>query len=424
MLLDDAGPRLLLSASMFQAVTLYEHDFATFADNMAASSEAEIGAWRVFGVLDWGRDVQDQLPTEPGHIEAIVAVVDALYDAGILTDLCLFGATRVPTLDTIGDGERYARAVCRALRDRRHKLMDVTVGNECGDPAIWQWGQDLSGLQRIVRAIRDELPGVLVGLTAPYALDHTAGSTTQWTTRGAEAGSPGVINFMPKFADGADLVLPHADRAGTWKRAGRQGYIMRRDTEADVVTYVEEFIGPHNYPPGRGPNLNEAVLNGVIASAMWAVGCAAYCFHSGAGIGYTEVWPGRPLWYPLREEPGLYHVAAALAVLPPELPNWRVANWTRSLAEGQVFTSRYEPSDAIDGAPARGHCAADPQSGRFVRHEFGVGQGVEIEARAAMTITVHRRDDRRFTEIDARRLASGERYRLEPAPEYLIVGNL
>lgn len=421
---DDAGHRLLLSFSHFHATTLLQHAPAIFHDNIAAAREHRLGAQRILCVKDWPEAVQDEGPQEPDHFDRIRAAVQhAYHDGGILTDACLFGAANVPGIRSLAEAVTYARTWGRKMRDLEHMLAVVVVANEPGDRSIWPWG-GVETLRQVAAAVRAELPSVMLGLGAAYHPQHGS-ATTGWRKGGTEDGENACAWFGTRH--GYDVVSLHGDRGGTAERNGRQGWIERRDgTEGhEGVVYSEEDIGPWNYPPGRGPNLNDADLNGMIATSRFAVGLAMHCYHTGAGIGYSRAANVRngELWFPLRWMPGLDRVAACLDVLPPTLPNWQIANWHWSLGQGQVFETLYTPSDADGDAPTRGHCAIS-STGEFVRHEFVVGREVRLKARVGLEATVWQRQGAAFVDVGQVRLKAGEALTLAPAVEYLIKGRV
>lgn len=421
---DDVGHRLLLLASHFHATTLLQHAPAIFRANIQSFRQHRIGGQRLLMVLDWPKAEQDEGPAESGHFDRIrEAITYAYNEGGVLTDACLFGAANVPGIRSFREAVAYGRNFGKAVKDLEHMLACVVVANEPGDSNIWPWG-GVETLREVAAAVRAELPNVLLGLGAAYHPQHGS-TTTGWRKGGGEDGE----NAIPRFgtAHGFDIVSLHGDRGGTAERNGRQGWIERRDgSEGHAgIIYSEEDIGPWNYPPGRGPNLNDPDLNGMIATSRFAVGLAMHCFHAGAGIGYSRDVNTRTgdLWFPYEWMPGLDRVGACLDVLPAQLPNWSIANWQWTLGQGQLFDTLYTTSDADGDAPTRGHCALAP-TGEFVRHEFVVGRAVSLRARIALKADVYQRQGPAFVVVQSVNLAAGGRLDLAPAVEYLIKGRI
>lgn len=415
-LADDQGERLLLNTSMFQATTLLEHELALYRDNLVASQEAKIDEWRMGAAINWPDGIQDETPNEARHIEKIVTCIDEQWGAGIRTDLCLFLAqSDIPEISTLSMCEDYTRRVCRALKDRQFAFR-MTVANEPGDTRVWRLG--LEGLRRIRDVIRQELPDVLIGLGAPW---HPRSlGTCEWTEGSREDGE----NALPWFAVGCQTVGPHYGRSTLRRRNARQPWLGRRDSGGtDAVMVDEEPIGAFNYyrPDGSLFNQNEQdpVNLGVYATASWMQGHAVYCWHTGAGIGYQRL-SRSPAYFGLREMPGLYHVAAAKAVLPGDLASFQFANWGWSLAQGQWFTRDYEPNDT-DGTPAtRGHCAT--AGGRFVLHEFFADRAYTLTPRVGVEFAMWDRVDTTFVQVAQHRLRAGESLRLQPCADRLLIG--
>ena len=400
---------------MFHATTLLEHAPEVWADNLAAAAAHGIDEFRVMGVLNWPQDVQDELPSEPRHVEKIVQAVDDAAAAGIRTDLCLFGGqSDVPELQALSACEDYARRVCRALKNR--STIRITVANEPGDTRVWRHG--LEGLRRIRDVVRQELPGVLVGLGAPWHPESEG--TCEWTRNSDENGE----NALPWFGVGCDTIGPHYGRSTSRRRNARQPWLGRRDSSGtDCVMVDEEPIGSYNYYRADGSltNQNEQdPLNlGVYATASWCQGHAVYCLHTGAGIGYQRL-SAPPYYLRLRDMPGLAHAAAAKAVLPADLAGYRFANWGWSLDQGQLFQRDYEPNDNDGTPPTRGHCATSGD--RFVLHEMFGELAYDLTARCRVTFTVFDRQGVAFVQTDQRTLNINDRIRFEPCLDRLLIG--
>lgn len=417
-LFDDTGDRLILNTSMFQATTLLEHEPDVYADNLAVSVEAGIDEWRIGAAVNWPMDIQDELPTEPRHVEKIVEAIDRQWAAGIRTDLCLFLAqSDIPELATGSMCEDYTRRVCRALRDRTHAFR-ITIANEPGDTRVWRLGLD--GLRRMRDVVRQELPGLVVGLGAPWHPESKG--TCEWTRNSDENGE----NALPWFADGCDTVGPHYGRSTRRRRNARQPWLGRRDSGGTTAVMVdEEPIGCFNYYRNDGSLFNQneqdPVNLGVYATASWMQGHAVYCFHTGAGIGYQRL-ARVPAYWRLREMPGLMHVGAAKHVLPGNLPNYRFANWGWSLDQGQLFRREYEPTDSDGTPPTRGHCATSGDE--FVNHEFFGEREYDLIARVPMAFAVWDRQGTTFVQVAEHRIAANDRLRMRPCFDRLLVGRL
>ena len=323
----------------------------------------------------------------------------------------------VPELRSLSACESYTRTVCRALRDRAH-MIRVTIANEPGDGQRI-WGHGLDGLRRMRDIVRAELPGVLVSLGAPF--HPTALATTDWTAGSVE----GAENAFPWFEQGCDIASPHYSRDRQARRNTRQPWIGRRDSTLDVVLNDEEPIGSENYFDAHGNlnGLNEQLgdVIGMQRTAAWVCGHAITTFHSGAGIGYQRL-NGPNAYRPLRDMAGLFDCAAAKAILPGNLPAYRVANWHWSLDQGQLFERFYEPSDT-DGTPAtRGHCAS--RLDQFVNHEFFAEQPYELRARARVQFAVWERQGTRYVQVDERGLGINDRIRFAPGLDRVLIGTL
>jgi len=417
---DDTGDRLILETSMFHASTLLELEPELYADNLLCSAEAKIDEWRMGAAINWPDDIQDELPTEARHLEKIVTCIDRQWMAGIRTDLCLFLAqSDIPALATMSMCEDYTRRVCRALRDRQHAFR-VTIANEPGDTRVWRLGLD--GLRRMRDIVRQELPNVMVGLGAPWHPE--ALGTCDWTRLSQENGE----NAMPWFVQGCNHVTPHYQRGRNRRRVARQPWLGYRDSGlvgGSAVAVNEEPEGPKNYYRADGSLFNDNEedpnVNGMWMTAAWCQGHAITCYHTGAGIGYQRL-NRSPAYWRLREMPGIFHVAAAKAVLPGDLPSFRIANWNWSLDQGQLFRRNYEPSDS-DGTPAtRGHCATN--GARFVDHEFSAEREYQLIALARMQFAVWDRRETVFVQTGEHRLGINEAVTLSPCLDRLLIGTL
>jgi hypothetical protein len=118
--------------------------------------------------------------------------------------------------------------------------------------------------------------------------------------------------------------------------------------------------------------------------------------------------------------PGVFHCAAAKAILPGNLPSYRVANWHWSTAQGQLFDRFYEPSDTMGTAATRGHCAVRLDD--FVNHEFFAEKPYEIRAKVPMTFSIYERQETVYVKTSDHTLSAGQRLGLSPCLDRLLIG--
>lgn len=405
-LLDDTGAFLGAVVSYFHGPRTFERDRARFDADVATMQDANADGARVITDLGWPGDREQD---GPGRIDRLLATMDALWTAGLRTQVTvlgsLFGSRYLPDgsvewrtlpyrLDSQEKRRRYADALGAVFKGREHQILLLEICNEPENGGVGPLSRDdQAELQRFIKA---RLPGVLVALGAPGG----EGGATTWNDAD-----------YSWYGQHGDLVLPHLDRGGR-----DMGYGVAHQ---GIHSAQASFPWGDNEPIGPGSSVRsetDATKLRLCRTGAWMTRAAFGCFHPYSGIGL-----GRDSDYPIRQEPGILTAFAARAVLPPDLANFAFHNWHWDS----------NPLETLDG------CYADhPDSQRGTIRTLGLTRGRDrvlwllkiaprgsaFRPRESMRLTEWRFENDRYISLGERDYPRGEAFELGPAEDVLYTG--
>jgi hypothetical protein len=299
-LVDDDGPFLALGATMMWAAWAYKHDRPRLEQNLQFLSEHGFNFIRALGVVGdpngpdyWdGREIDAHWPDYP---EVLAGLTDLAHDGyGLRVEWTLIGDGQI-TAPTLADKQQLVQTFLSVAQGREHKILHFEIANES-----WQNGfpgaQGVAELRELTATMRAQSPNLLAASAPP---------------------SPYCEDAQAIYHDDlADLATIHFDRdvskvEGSWRP-------VRQPWEHQFCAGLP--VGSNNEPIGPGSSVaeeNDPVRLVAGAVTTYISGLPIYVFHSHAGVlGHEDLWTA----------PGVDGFAAALALLPPDLPAWDAKN--------------------------------------------------------------------------------------------------
>ncbi len=380
---DDAGPFLGGTVSYFHGPRTFERDRVRFDADIATLQDAGADAVRIISDLGWPGDREQD---GPGRLDRLLATMDALWAAGLRTQLTILGSlfgsryrpdgsvewrTHPYRLESQAQRRAYGAQLAEALHGREHQLLFVEVCNEPENGGVGPLSR--TDMVELRRDFKDRLPGVLVALGAPGG--HL-GATT-WDD-----------DDYNWYGSRGDLVLPHLDRGGRDMGYGvaHQGI---HSAQSRWVWGDNEPIGPRSSVRSE----SDATKLRLCRAGAWMCRAAFGCYHPYSGIGL-----GRDSDYPLRHEPGILTAFAARAVLPADLPNWEFHNWHWTTNPVETLEGCWADHPAGNKGTIR--TLALTRGGRRVLWPMGIAPlGATLRCRESMALTWYQFEGDRYRDL-------------------------
>lgn len=394
---DDAGAFLPIVATHMDAIYARQADPTRCADNL--DYLASLGFHqRVLGILGWEDEEVD--PRDPNYWGALFAVLDEAYAKGIRTELTVLADLYlVPELQSHDRRMRYAPFVVDQLYSRRHMLLGIEGCNEPGNGDLYSHFGTPEQLVEFTRTVGE-------GLGVPWAAGALYGGNDSTTAWWRPDGS--IAPEAQTLIAGCPAVSMHFDRGvgaeGLWRPVrqpweGKNTAEQKQFWDNEPVGYQSSVTSYDDDNSGTAMHPDTVTLHRVAAVASFMAGAGFFCFHTEGGTGYSS---NRPI----RGEKGGPEVAAALAILPPDLPNWDKHNWH--------WTSN--PVETLEGCiydhgmAGRGTLRTiSATSGVDVlTHPFCSPEGATLRARWAMQLDQFDYREGRYQKVGELHLSAGQ----------------
>lgn len=375
---DDNGPFPALSVTMFNAQTLYVQDRERLKKNLEFCRTNGVDIVRVLCFTDW--DPPRNIDFNP---DLMFETIKFIWGYNIRTEVSIFGSTFE------GDYEDAVERLGRTLAPLAEAIAFYEIANE---PFNAQAANlPVETLQDLAARLRPLVPN-LIALGSPTDIQKEVG----------------------EFIKNADLVTPHYDRKndtqeGNW-RPIRQPWEGRI---ADEPCCNNEPIGPGS----SVETLDDPKLQMVAANCSWTAHNGIHCWHSASGVGNNEDTP-------LGTEPGLETLTQGRKLLPLDIANWSSENWHW---ESNPFITE-EGSCTDNGMNSRGTIRTITclNGSNFVCHPFGIPVGATLKARQNLEFKLYgwQGSEKRYVQIDEKRLERDGKYALAAADDYFLIGRL
>lgn len=376
---DDNGPFPALSATFFNAQTLYVQDKARLDKNLEFCRTNGVDIVRVLCYTDW--NPPRNIDFNPDLMSQVIRYIWENYN--IRTEVSIFGSTY--------------------------------FGNY--DEAVAQLGITLAGLAEAIAffEIANEPHNHNAANLPVEKLQHLATILRPYTKNLIALGSPLDIQAeVEDFIKNADLTTPHYDRKndtpeGNWRP-------IRQPWEGKIA-------GPpccNNEPIGPGSSvetLDDPKLQMVAANCSWTANNGVHCWHSKSGVGNDEDTP-------LGTEPGLETLTRGRALLPLDIASWDAQNWHW---EANPFVTE-EGSCTDNGMNSRGTIRTITclNGSQFVCHPFGIPVGATLRAKQNLEFKFYGWNSgaKKYEVIGETRLNKDQRFDLKAADDYFLIGRL
>jgi len=325
---DDDGPRPMVGASLFWLAWGYKHDRDRLAQNLQWLAERDVDFVRAFaevcarhGYQVWADREVD--PEWPDYADVIQGSTRLAMAHGLRVEWTLFAGG---CYDTPHEWLAAGGRMIDALRPVLDGVQFVEVTNEEQLP-------DRSVVRELARRVRDRL-GIEVALTSPYS-DYSAWYDGSAATLGTYHPDRAYGDYGWRFA------------RQMWGYPDELGSGLPRPCVNNEPIGIDSSVRPESDPVKLASD----------ALVTWVSGCAAYVWHSGAGIfgRFQDDGHGRVVQANVYDQPeadaGLRLIDRVRDELPNDLPNWSRANngWT---APNPVPPFRFTQDDVGEGATA------------------------------------------------------------------------
>lgn len=404
-LVDDDGAFLAVGITLFPAANRLKFDPDQLGANLAKLT-GRVHYIRAFAVVGpsggWDDRIMD--PRWSDWDDLLQRTTDLVYDQyGIRMQWDIFGG--IDTTKSAADRESVVRRFCAAMKGREDKIILVQMANEGYKNGFDPAAGGAAELLKLASIVRQEL-GVLVA------------TTDAWDTPDGD----------PFYAgDVATVRTGHPDRSqngsgGIW-RPVRQTW----DTPSrPALKWVDEPIGPKSSVAMDADPMRLAMM----AAGAYMNGCAAFTFHTGAGVrlgGQADSQQSTPPRFYLPRERNVYEaenfdtildaIGRMATKLPADAQNWQHLNGNQKFPAYPFNVDKLSEEKVL-----RAYCAMSDR--QFVIPAMQVQQDVQFEARRPMTVRVF--DPLTWDQVDQADLNTGQAITLRGGSNqgWILMGDL
>ena len=403
-LVDDNGPFLGLGVSYFTALWRCKNDRARLEKDLSFLSEQGFNYFRMLSMVGYnpaweGLEIapvafsnKEDKRVQPwaDYWEQFGALIDLAFDKyNLRTHITIFADAQLVPGKTQRI-EHMRKLLDDVVRGREGKIILLEVANEA-----WQNGfpgeQGISDLREFASYLnaRTDVPMAITS-------NHNVENGFEKTYAGSDA----------------DLATWHFSR----DRRASEGWEPVLDCwDLGMKPGSPPVISNEPIGPGASVASEREPIRLVMAAAFaYVAKLPAYVFHSEAGVFGKTSFEGTI---------AIDKFGALLRLLPPDLPNWKRNDGKGSDAPLRVFAGgkidRYwsEVNTAQDGCLMN---AGSRNGDRFICIPIAIKPGgLQVEAQTAVRFTVH--DPLSGKELKSATLEAGERFRLAPSTDALII---